>query len=96
MAGSIATTIHTIISLVPFWFIAIWLLTVTIFAAVYRAYRDPLSKIPGPILSKLTGMVEKSYYVRGHRHDYVHSLHEKYGLASRRALSMWSYSADGD
>ena len=96
MAGSVASIIHTVSTLVPLWPLAIWLLTLTICVAVYRNYRDPLSKIPGPILSQWTSVVDKSYYVRGHRHDYVHSLHEKYGAASQRALIVRSCSADTD
>ncbi|KGO48438.1 Cytochrome P450 [Penicillium expansum] len=85
MAGSIGSVIHQIISLVPFWFIAAWGLTVTVAFTLFRAYKDPLSKIPGPIFSRWTGVVETSYQVRGHRHDYVHSLHQKYGPIVRYA-----------
>ncbi|KAJ5893432.1 Cytochrome P450 [Penicillium taxi] len=84
MAG-IGLTIYEIISLVPFWFIAVWATALTLTFALFRAYKDPLSKIPGPIFSRWTGMVETSYYVRGHRHDYVHSLHQKYGPIVRYA-----------
>ncbi|KAJ5501838.1 Cytochrome P450 [Penicillium expansum] len=61
MAGSIGSVIHQIISLVPFWFIAAWGLTVTVAFTLFRAYKDPLSKIPGPIFSRWTGVVETSY-----------------------------------
>jgi hypothetical protein len=85
-AGSIISTIQQVTSFVPFWFLAAWLLAVTLIRALYQAYKDPLSKIPGPWFSRWTGLVETSYYVRGYRHLYVHSLHEKYGSSLRHAL----------
>lgn len=66
----------------PLWLTIAWILTVIIGGALFQAYTDPTSKIPGPTLSRWTGIVEMYYYVRGYRHAYVHSLHEKYGTSS--------------
>lgn len=79
MAGSITSTLHSIITPVPVWVVAAWLIALTIVIPAYRTYKNPLSKLPGPSHSKWTSIVDKYYYVRGHRHDYVQSLHEKYG-----------------
>ncbi|KAK9860751.1 Cytochrome P450 [Penicillium brevicompactum] len=74
-----------ILSLITFRFILGWSLLVTASALLYRVLTDPLSKVPGPFISKLTGIVDTFYYVRGYRHEYVHSLHEKYGPIVRYA-----------
>lgn len=79
MAGEIASHFHRIVEFLPLWHIASALLVAVLIASLYRSYTNPLAKIPGPPLSAWTGIVEKYHYVRGHRHLYVHSLHEKYG-----------------
>lgn len=67
---SIAPLWAIIPGLVISWFISI---------AAYRAYTNPLSKLPGPWHTRWTDVVEKYYYVKGKKHAYVHELHEKYG-----------------
>lgn len=73
-------TIVQIVSFISLRFILGWSLFVTVSAFVYRVSTDPLSKIPGPFISKFTGILETFYYARGYRHEYVHSLHVKYGV----------------
>lgn len=76
-----------ILSFISIKFILLWSIVVTVFALFYHASKDPLSKVPGPFISKWTGIVNTFYYVRGYRHEYVHSLHRKYGTALRVHLA---------
>ncbi|KAI2786849.1 Cytochrome monooxygenase [Penicillium oxalicum] len=47
--------------------------------AIYKRITGPLSKIPGPEISKWTEAVYVYYWLRGQIPFYVHKLHEKYG-----------------
>ncbi|PHH85161.1 hypothetical protein CDD83_823 [Cordyceps sp. RAO-2017] len=51
----------------------------------HRVYRSPVSKVPGPWLSKWTGIALLYHWLRGRRCQYVHSLHAKYGSVVRLA-----------
>ncbi|RDA93661.1 hypothetical protein CP533_4885 [Ophiocordyceps camponoti-saundersi (nom. inval.)] len=51
----------------------------------YRVLRSPTSKIPGPSISKWTGLVLKYQALRGRRCHYVHELHKQYGPTVRVA-----------
>lgn len=46
----------------------------------YRAFRGPLSHIPGPTVSKWTNLRLQFAVLTGERVRYVHALHEAYGL----------------
>lgn len=82
MSATVFNTFQGIFTFITPRFILIWSLFVGVLTVLHCASRDPLSKLPGPFISKLTGILEIFYYVRGYRHEYVHSLHVKYGWAS--------------
>lgn len=79
MVGQIISTLQTLLSANPVVGTATLLLVLAGLVAVYHSSRDPLAKIPGPLLSRWSGIIDTLYYVQGHRHDYVHKLHQKYG-----------------
>ncbi|CAG8101389.1 unnamed protein product [Penicillium salamii] len=85
MSAAVFNTFQEILTFITPRFILIWSLFVGVLTVLHCASRDPLSKLPGPFISKLTGIVEIFYYVRGYRHEYVHSLHVKYGPIVRYA-----------
>ncbi|CAG7918753.1 unnamed protein product [Penicillium olsonii] len=79
MAVQLFSILEDIVTLIDIRFLVIWCLLVTSLAVLYRAWNDPLSRVPGPWISRWTGILDTFYYVRGYRHEYVHSLHLKYG-----------------
>ena len=47
--------------------------------ALYRRVASPLSRVPGPEISRWTDLVYIYYWLNGRIPTYVHKLHEKYG-----------------
>lgn len=52
-------------------------------AKIYRVYTGPLAHLPGPEISKWTGLVLQMYLFSGSRPRYVQRLHLKYGKRHR-------------
>ncbi|KAL5339825.1 cytochrome P450 [Aspergillus crustosus] len=50
---------------------------------LYRRVRGPLVHLPGPEISRWTGLVSIFYWFRGQKPNYVHDLHQKYGSIVR-------------
>ena len=47
---------------------------------LYGAFLGPLSKVPGPLMCKTTGLVDAyTTVVQGRRSEWIHDLHRKYG-----------------
>ena len=46
-----------------------------------RVRRSPISRVPGPWITKWTDVVLKYKGLTGQKTTYVHSLHEKYGIS---------------
>lgn len=47
---------------------------------IYRRLKSPLAHLPGPELSKWTGLIHTYYYLSGTSAQYVHQLHKTYGM----------------
>ena len=63
---------------------------------IVKALTSPLSKIPGPAISRYTALVLRWHEFKACRTSYVHSLHLKYGPVVRLApneVSFTSYEA---
>lgn len=58
-----------------------------IILAIIRAFVSPLSKVPGPLVSRFTSLVLKYHELNGNRRLYVHGLHQKYGATVRLSPS---------
>lgn len=56
---------------------------------IYRVYTGPLAHLPGPAISKWTGLVLQRHLFAGDRPRYVQNLHKKYGRRSRLELSIF-------
>ncbi|CAG7939869.1 unnamed protein product [Penicillium salamii] len=54
-----------------------------IISVASRWLKSPLSTIPGPAISKFSGIVLKYHWLTGNRMKYVHSLHHQYGPVVR-------------
>jgi hypothetical protein len=68
-------------SIAPLWAIFLGLFVSWFISKLaFRAYTNPLSKLPGPWHTRWTDVLEKYYYMKGRKHAYVHELHQKYGL----------------
>ncbi|KAJ0418321.1 cytochrome P450 [Aspergillus carlsbadensis] len=59
------------------------LIAALILRTVYAAQRGPLSKLPGPEISKWTSLVVTYHWLLGQRIYYIASLHDKYGPVVR-------------
>ena len=46
---------------------------------IYRVYTGPLAHLPGPEISKWTGLVLQVHLFAGNRPRYVQKLHLRYG-----------------
>ncbi|KAI1379517.1 cytochrome P450 [Hypoxylon crocopeplum] len=58
----------------------IWTLVgLFVLQSVYTTLKNPLSSIPGPLLSRWTDLPVRVKLLSGTKARYVHSLHEKYG-----------------
>ncbi|KAI1611225.1 cytochrome P450 [Exophiala viscosa] len=57
----------------------------TLLLIVYRLFLHPLSRFPGPLPAKVTGLWRSKKYVDGNWHADVVELHEKYGRIVRIA-----------
>ncbi|KAI2621287.1 cytochrome P450 [Hypoxylon sp. NC1633] len=55
------------------------LVTLFVLRIIYTAFTNPLSSIPGPLLSRWTDIHVRIKLLSGTKARYVHSLHEKYG-----------------
>lgn len=60
---------------------------------IYRLYFHPLSKYPGPILGKLTGLHTTYHAYKGDRYLHLYQLHEKYGPIVRYAPNALSFNS---
>ncbi|UKZ52410.1 hypothetical protein TrVGV298_006186 [Trichoderma virens] len=58
-----------------------------------RCIRSPLSKIPGPKLSKFTSLVLKWKEIKALRTVYIHQLHQQYGPVVRIAPNEVSFTS---
>ncbi|ETS72897.1 hypothetical protein PFICI_15289 [Pestalotiopsis fici W106-1] len=54
-------------------------LAVLLLQLLWRAYRTPLRRIPGPFYARFTHLWLKKHVVLGRRMHYVHDLHQRYG-----------------
>ncbi|KAF8470731.1 cytochrome P450 [Kalaharituber pfeilii] len=61
------------------------LLTALVSVCLYRVYFHPLSRYPGPLLSKITPLHATWHAYKGDRHLFLHRLHMKYGPVVRWA-----------
>lgn len=66
-------------------------------AAVRLAHRltSPLTKLPGPTLSKFTSLLLKWNELRASRREYIHGLHVRYGPVVRVAPGEVSFTSPG-
>ncbi|KAJ5377973.1 uncharacterized protein N7496_005382 [Penicillium cataractarum] len=55
--------------------------------ALYRRFTSPLSRIPGPEISKWTDIVYIYYWLNGRIPFYIHQIHEQYGPIVRTGPS---------
>ncbi|KAL4913246.1 cytochrome P450 [Aspergillus aurantiobrunneus] len=55
------------------------LAVVLLLTKIYRVYTGPLAQLPGPAISKWTGLVLQKHLFAGDRPRYVQQLHQKYG-----------------
>ncbi|KAL4860587.1 hypothetical protein BDV12DRAFT_181357 [Aspergillus spectabilis] len=46
---------------------------------LYRRISGPLVQLPGPEISRWTGLLSMIYWFRGQKPNYIHYLHDKYG-----------------
>jgi hypothetical protein len=58
------------------------------FQHIFRTLRKPISKEPGPWISRWTGVVASYYFLTGKRPIYIHNLHQKYGNYLTYSLSI--------
>ncbi|KAI0997610.1 Cytochrome P450 monooxygenase [Podosphaera aphanis] len=65
--------------------------TYTIIVGIYNAFLHPLRKYPGPILDRMTQMVQAYHLYRGTNLQYVMKLHETYGRVVRVSPTALSY-----
>jgi cytochrome P450 len=70
-----------------FYFLASLVVTgaSALFVIVYRLFLHPLSKFPGPLPAKISGLWRSKKYLDGNWHADVVELHEKYGRIVRIA-----------
>ncbi|CAI7678314.1 unnamed protein product [Penicillium pancosmium] len=55
------------------------LVVVIVLTKIYRVYTGPLAHLPGPAISKWTGLVLQRHLFAGDRPRYVQKLHQEYG-----------------
>jgi cytochrome P450 len=58
-----------------------WVLTEL--QVIYTAYFAPISRLPGPNISRWTNVVLNYHWLKGTRAQYVHDLHQRYGPVVR-------------
>ncbi|KIW16435.1 hypothetical protein PV08_06487 [Exophiala spinifera] len=63
--------------------VAFFLIAGSVLRLLYRAQRGPLAHLPGPEISKWTGVVMSYYWLTGRGVYYVAYLHDKYGPVVR-------------
>lgn len=54
-------------------------LAFVLYRLVHRLFVSPLSKIPGPLSLKATSIFNKYHELRGHKREWLHELHSRYG-----------------
>jgi hypothetical protein len=75
----------------PAFLAGIGLYVVGIF--IVRRLSTPVTWLPGPTVSRITGLYLKWQELRANRTLYVHSLHEKYGPVVRIAPNEVSFTS---
>jgi hypothetical protein len=60
---------------------------------IYRRLSSPVTRLPGPTISKFTGLYLKWNELHANRTLYVHSLHETYGPVVRIAPGEVSFTS---
>lgn len=61
---------------------------------VHRLVVGPLSKIPGPLSLKATSIFNKYYELRGHKREWLHELHNRYGEVVTIAPNEVSFASE--
>lgn len=69
--------------LAPHYSLFFIVLSATILFLVFRSVLNPLSRLPGPLLSRWTNIRLKINILLGNRMNYVHKLHAQYGPVVR-------------
>ena len=49
---------------------------------VHQRLKRPIAQLPGPWISKWTGVIATYYWLTGQRANYIHRLHQQYGTHS--------------
>ena len=76
-------------------FLAVHLAALSLSIASYRLFFHPLRQFPGPWAAKLTKWVDFYHTAPGKRHEWLPSLHEKYGDIVRIGPNELSFSNPG-
>jgi hypothetical protein len=73
--------------------VLIWAAALLLAVFLIQRLRSPLSKIPGPAVSKYTSLVLKWKEIKALRTVYIHQLHQQYGPVVRIAPNEVSFTS---